>query len=448
MNQTNALGTEKMGHLLFRLAMPAVIAQIINLLYNIVDRIYIGHIAGIGTAALTGVGLFMPILMLINSFASMIGAGGAPLASMALGRKDQKHAQKILSASLAALLVLAIILTVVLFAGAPVLLRFFGASDTTLPYALTYSRIYIIGTITVMLVMGLNPFISAQGYAKTAMLSTVIGAVINIALDPLLIFTFHMGVAGAAAATVISQVVYMIWILHFLGSEKSVIRFHKKEVRLDMRILKPVVGLGVSTFVMISTESLLSIAFNRSLSIYGGDIAVGAMTIITSIVSLLSMPLQGICQGGQPIISYNYGAHHSDRVKEAVRLMLIVNLIWSSLFWVLMMFFPSVSASLFTNDAGLIGYAVPLMRIYFALCFSNAFQITCQQGFVALGQAKISLFMACLRKLILLIPLILLLPLFLPDKVIAVFLAEPIADALAAFITAAAFFHRLPALLK
>lgn len=437
------MSTMPVRQLLMKLAIPTVIASLVNLLYNIVDRIYIGHIPGIGASALTGAGLFMPILLLINSFAALVCSGGAPLAGIAMGGGHHRKAARILSNCFTLILILSVILTFVFYASAPALLRFFGASDDTLPYALPYSRIYILGTVFVMIAYGMNLFISAQGFSKTAMLSVTIGALINIALDPLLMFVFDMGVEGAAIATDISQAVSCVWILCFLFGTKTRIAIQREYMKLEKDIFLPCLQLGLSTFIMISTESLLSISFNHSLAQYGGDMAVGAMTIITSLSSLISMPLHGLCQGGTPIISYNYGAGKTDRVKEAFREMITAAVILCMTFWCLTMFTPKVMASIFTTDEALISYAVRCMHIYFAVIFTTAFQTVCQQSFVALGQAKISIFLACLRKLILLIPLIFILPLFISDKVFAVFLAEPLSDFIAASITAYCFLRFL-----
>lgn len=444
---SDLMRTQSIGPLFVRMAAPAVVAQLISLLYNIVDRIYIGHIPGIGTAALTGVGLFTPLLMLINAFAMLVGSGGAPRLSIRLGQGDEEGAQEILNASFRLLAVLAVVLTPLLFIFAPALLRFFGASGATLPYALTYARIYILGSVFVLMTYGLNTFISAQGFARTAMLSTVLGAVINIGLDPVLIFGCSLGVAGAAIATVLSQAVSAVWVLHFLFGRKGQVRIHLRAGRAKRGTAHSILSLGSSTFVMISTESLLSVTFNHSLSSYGGDLAVGAMTIITSLVNLVIMPLSGLAQGAAPIISYNYGAGESRRVRGTFRLLLGTVLVYSMAFWAVIHLFPAALARIFTGDAQLIAYTVPVMHIYFALIFTNAFQISCQQSFVALGQARISLFLACLRKLILLIPLILILPHLLPDPVFAVFVAEPISDVLAAAITTAAFLVRIRTLL-
>lgn len=441
-SNTQAMETEKIPRLLAQLAIPAVVAQIINLLYNIVDRIYIGHISGVGAAALTGVGLFTPILMLINAFAMLAGSGGAPRAAISMGKKDNKTAEQILGNCFALLVLMAIILTVIFFILAPKLLTLFGASEKTLPYAVAYARIYILGSIFVLIVLGMNPFITTQGFAKISMLTTIIGAVINIILDPIFIFVFNLGVRGAAIATVLSQAVGAIWILRFLSGEKTILHLKKENFRLQKDIILPCLALGVSTFVMLSTESILSISFTSSLSRYGGDIAVGAMTIITSISQLATLPLQGICQGGQPIMSYNFGAGNKDRVKKAFFTQFKVCAIFTTLFCIIVTAFPRLFAGIFSNNTELITYTAWALRIYMAGIFSLGFQVCCQQSFMALGQAKVSLLLACLRKLILLIPLIFILPLFIQNKVFAVFLAEPISDILAAIITTLTFLSR------
>ncbi len=446
MNQN--MGTENVKKLLAQLAIPAIVAQVINLLYNVVDRIYIGHIPDVGASALTGVGLFMPILMLINAFAMLAGSGGAPRAAIAMGRKDNDTAEKIVGNCFSLLLGFAIILTIVFYVSAPTLLTLFGASEITLPYAVDYARIYILGSVFVLIVMGMNPFITTQGFAKISMLTTVIGAVINIVLDPIFIFVLDMGVRGAALATVLSQAVGAVWILRFLSGKKTILRLKKEDMKLTPSIILPCLGLGISTFVMLSTESLLSISFTSSLSKYGGDIAVGAMTIITSVSQLVTMPLQGICQGGQPIISYNYGANNRERVKEAFFTQFGACVIYTSIFWAALMFVPQIFAGMFTNDSALIEYTTWALRIYMAGIFSIGFQISCQQSFMALGQAKVSLLLACLRKIILLIPLIFILPIFFENKVFAVFLAEPVSDIVAAAVTTITFLTQFNRILK
>ena len=446
MNQN--MGTGNVKKLLAQLAIPAIVAQVINLLYNVVDRIYIGHIPEVGASALTGVGLFMPLLMLINAFAMLAGSGGAPRAAIAMGQKDNDTAEKIVGNCFSLLLGFAAVLTVVFYVSAPTLLTLFGASDVTLPYAVAYARIYILGSVFVLVVMGMNPFITTQGFARVSMLTTIIGAVINIILDPIFIFVFDMGVKGAALATVLSQAVGAVWILQFLTGKKTILRLKKENMKLLPSIILPCLGLGISTFVMLSTESLLSISFTSSLSRYGGDIAVGAMTIITSVSQLVVMPLQGICQGGQPIISYNYGANNKERVKEAFFTQFGSCVVYTTVFWLVLMFVPQIFVGMFTNDTALIEYTTWTIRVYMAGIFALGFQISCQQSFMALGQAKISLLLACLRKIILLIPLIFILPVFFENKVFAVFLAEPVSDIIAAAVTTITFLTQFNRILK
>ena len=433
------MGNGSIGKLLAQLAIPAVVAQIINLLYNIVDRIFIGHMPGVGADALTGVGLFTSILMLVNAFAMLAGAGGAPRAAIAMGQKDNDKAERIMGNCFTLLLIFAAVLTVVFYIAAPALLTLFGASSVTLPYAVDYARIYILGTICVLIVMGMNSFITAQGFAKISMMTTVIGAVINIALDPVFIFLLDMGVKGAALATVLSQTVGALWILRFLTGKKTILKLRFRNMKLDPKVFLPCLALGVSVFVMLSTESLLSASFTSSLARYGGDLAVGAMTIITSVSHLVTMPLQGITQGGQPIISFNFGAGKPDRVRKTFRLMLIVCAAYATLFWAALMVMPAAFASIFNNNPDLVSYTGWAMRIYMAGIFAMGFQLVCQQSFMALGQAKVSLLLACLRKIVLLIPLIFILPLLFENKVFAVFLAEPVSDIIAATTTVTVF---------
>ena len=447
-NAKQDMGTGSIKKLMVQMAVPALVGQVINLLYNIVDRIYIGHIPEIGGTALTGVGLFTPILMLITAFAMLAGAGGAPRAAIAMGKGDQDAAEKIMGNCFTVLMILAVVLTGVFYFAAPTLLRWFGASDATLPYAVTYGRIYILGSVFVLTVMGMNTFITTQGFAKISMLTTVIGAVINIILDPIFIFLFDMGVAGAALATVLSQAVSAVWILRFLTGKQTILKLRPANMKLVSKVILPCLGLGISSFVMVSTESILSISFTSSLSRYGGDVAVGAMTVLTSINQLITMPLSGICQGGQPLISYNYGARKLDRVKEAFFCQFSVCVAYTTIFWAALMLFPNIFAGIFTNDAALVDYTAWALRIFLACGFSVGFQISCQQAFMALGQAKISLVMALLRKVILLIPMIFILPLFFENKALAVFLAEPVSDIIAAAVTTIAFFTFFRKLMK
>ena len=442
------MGSGSVKKWMLELAVPAVVAQVINLLYNIVDRIYIGHIPGIGGLALTGVGLFAPILMLITAFAMLAGAGGSPRAAIAMGQGDREKAEKIMGNCFAVLMLLAVVLTVLFLKFCPQLIRLFGGSDATLPYALEYANIYICGSVFVLIVMGMNPFITTQGFSRVSMLTTVIGAAINIVLDPILIFGLNMGVSGAALATVLSQAVSAIWILRFLRGKKTILKLRAANLKLDPAIIGPCLAQGVSSFVMVSTESILSISFTSSLARFGGDVAVGAMTVLTSINQLVSMPLQGICQGGQPLISYNYGAKNLGRVKEAFYCQFAVCVGYTGVFWLLLMTVPRMFAEIFTPDTALVNYAAWAMRIYFAGAFSIGFQLSCQQAFMALGQAKNCLFMACLRKIILLIPLIFILPNFFGNKAFAVFLAEPVSDVIAAAATTTLFFRFFSRLMK
>ena len=449
--QKNDLGSGSVSKKLLQMAIPTVLGQVINLLYNIVDRIYIGHIPEIGAYALTGVGLFTPILMLITAFAMLAGAGGAPKAAIAMGKGDTDTAERIMGNCFSVLIILAVVLTSSLLLTAQPLLRFFGASDETLPYGLEYGRIYISGTLFVLIVMGMNTFITTQGFAKFSMMTTVIGAVVNIILDPIFIFVLDMGVAGAAIATVISQGVSAIWIILFLTGKKTILKLRSRNLRLVPKIILPCLGLGVSSFVMVSTESVLSVSFTSSLSRFGGDMAVGAMTVLTSINQLVTMPLSGVCQGGQPLISYNYGAKKMDRVKKAFYSQFIACVGYTTVFWLALMLFPNVFAGIFTSNQGLVDYTAWAIGIFLAGVFSVGFQISCQQAFMALGQAKISLLMACLRKLILLIPLIFVLPLFtdnMQTKVFLVFLAEPVSDIIAAAVTTGTFFVKFKKITK
>ena len=442
------MGTGSIKKLMVQMAIPALVGQVVNLLYNVVDRIYIGHIPEIGGSALTGVGLFTPILMLITAFAMMAGSGGAPRTAIAMGQRNMERAETILGNCFTVLMGFAVVLTTVFYLTLPALLRLFGASDVTLPYAVTYGRIYILGSVFVLIVMGMNTFITAQGFAKISMLTTVIGAVINIILDPILIFLLDLGVAGAALATVLSQAVSALWILRFLTGKQTVLKLKRSRMKLVPSVILPCLGLGVSTFVMLSTESILSVSFTSSLAKFGGDVAVGAMTVLTSINQLITMPLTGICQGGGPLISFNYGARKPDRVKEAFFCQFGICTAYTTAFWLLLMCFPGVFAGIFTSDAALVSYTAWALRIFLALGFSVGFQLSCQQAFMALGQAKISLAMALLRKVFLLIPMIFLLPNFFADKVFAVFLAEPVSDIIAASVTTFLFFRFFFRLLK
>ncbi|MEG2087386.1 MAG: MATE family efflux transporter [Angelakisella sp.] len=446
--RTNDLGQDPIPQLLFRLAAPAIAAQVVNMLYNVVDRMYIGHIPTVGTDALTGVGVTMPILMLISAFSGLIGMGGAPRASIKMGQQDHKGAEKILGSCFAALLVISLLLTGVFLVFGRDLLLLFGASENTIGYAQQYLNIYVCGTVFVQLAMGMNPFISTQGYATTSMMTVLIGAVINIVLDPILIFGFDMGVQGAALATILSQAVSAVWVMRFLFSHKSKLRLRRENIGLSPKIILPVLALGVSPFIMQSTESLLSIVFNTSLRRYGGDIAVGTMTIMASIMQLFMLPVMGLSQGAQPIIGYNFGARNSARVKKAFKLLMVTTMTFVAVFWLAIMLIPQVFVALFTPDPALTQYAVWAVRIYLFGALAMGAQMTCQQTFIAVGQAKSSIILALLRKIILLIPLIYLLPLFFQNKVLGVFVAEPVADILATTVTVLMFAAQFGKILK
>ena len=437
--KSNELGNKPVGKLLFQLALPAIAAQIINVLYNVVDRMYIGHIPDIGAKALTGVGVTMPVIMAVSAFAYLISMGGSPRASIMMGKQDYDKAEEIVGNCAMTLIIISVTLTIILLLFSKPLLMVFGASENTIIYALRYLRIYSIGTIFVQLALGLNAFITAQGKAKTSMFTVLIGAVTNIILDPIFIFVFNMDVRGAALATIISQAISCIWILSFMTSKRTVLKLKLKNLKISPNIILPCLALGFSPFIMQFTESILFVSFNTSLLKYGGDLAVGAMTILSSIMQFSFLPIMGLTQGAQPIISYNYGANNLNRVKSAFKILLISCLSFSFLMWFISEFFPYIFVRIFTSDEELINYAIWALKIYMAASLIFGAQTACQQTFVALGNAKISAFLAILRKVILLIPLIFILPIFIENKVMAVLLAEPIADFLAVCTTVTLF---------
>lgn len=439
MGNKEFLGTERIGKLLFKLALPSVVAQLVNLLYNMVDRVYIGHMENVGSLALTGVGVCMPVILLVSAFAALVGMGGAPQVSIYMGKKDYKTAEKIMGNCFVFLIFISIVLTGFLYIFGEDLLLIFGASENTIGYAIDYMNIYVIGTIFVQMALGMNMFITCQGFTKISMLSVVIGAVLNIILDPILIFNFNMGVKGAALATIISQAVSAVWVVSFLAGKKSGIRLKKENFKVDFRILLPCLALGVSPFIMQATESVINICFNSSLLKYGGDVAVGAMTVLSTVMQFSMLPLQGLTQGAQPITSYNYGAGNPDRVKQSFKLLLISCFVYSMLLWSLVMIMPEKFVLMFNSDPELVSYGSWAMRIYFAVLGIFGIQIACQQTFIAIGNAKTSLFLAVFRKIILLIPLIYILPNFFADKAMAVYLAEPVADIIAVITTSILF---------
>ena len=437
------LGTEPIGKLLAKLAVPTVAAQIINMLYNIVDRIYIGHIPKEGALALTGVGVCMPLIMIVTAFAAFVAYGGAPRATIFMGKGDDKTAEKILGNCFIVQIIISMLLTVALLLWNRDFLLAFGASENTIDYGVAYMNIYALGTIFVQLTLGMNAFITAQGFAKTGMLSVLIGAVINIVLDPVFIFGFHMGVRGAALATIMSQAVSCIWVLLFLFGKKTHLKIKTDNMKLERAIVLPCLALGLSNFVMQASESVISVCFNSSLLRYGGDIAVGAMTILTSVMQFAMLPMQGLGQGAQPIISYNYGAGNVKRVKGAFKLLLKCSLIYSCLLWLFVMIFPQGFASMFTSDADLLSYTQMALRIYMGSMLLFGIQMACQMTFIAIGNAKASILVAVMRKFILLIPLIYIMPhIFTADKARAVYMAEPVADFFAVCFTAVLFYFQ------
>ena len=442
------LGEEPIGRLLMTLAVPAITSQLVNALYNMVDRMYIGHIPKIGSTALTGVGVCFPLIMIISAFASLIGMGGAPRASIYMGKKDNKTAEKIMGNCFTALVIIAVILTAVVLLFQEPLLYLFSASRETIGYAKEYMSIYAVGTIFVQLTLGMNAFISAQGFSKISMLTVVIGAVTNIVLDPVFIFLFDMGVAGAALATILSQALSAVWAVWFLCGKKTVLRLKKENLRIRLPLLMPCVGLGVAPFVMQSTESILLLCFNSSLLKYGGNLAVGAMTILSSVMQFAMLPLQGLTQGGQPIISFNYGAGNMARVKKAFQIQTVCCFTFAFVLWAAVELAPGLFVAVFTNDPQLAELTKWALRIYMACVLLMGIQISCQQSFIALGNSRVSAFLAIFRKIIVLIPLIYILPMLLEDKVFAVFLAEPVADAVAVTTTSALFYREFKKLTK
>lgn len=436
----NPLATQPVVKLFFKLSIPSVLAQIVNLLYNMVDRIFIGHIKDVGDIALTGVGVCFPLIILISAFSCLCGMGGAPKAAIKMGEGKIKEANKILGNCFVVTIIFSILLTIVVQIFKEPILYTFGASENTIKYALDYINIYSLGTIFIMISLGLNAFITTQGFSKISMRNVVIGALINIILDPLFIFGFNLGVKGAAIATIIAQAISAILVISFFFGKKTILKLTFENMKLDIKIILSVMALGLSPFIMQSTESIISICFNTSLYKYGGDVAVGAMTILTSLMQFAMLPLQGFASGAQPIISYNYGAKNPDRIKQVFKVLFIICISFSTLFWLLAMTLPNVLISIFTVEQELIIFASKALRIYMAVICLFGIQIACQQTFVSLGNAPVSLFLAIFRKIIVLIPLIYILPSIMENKCNAIFLAEPIADFIAVSVTATMFY--------
>lgn len=445
----NALGTQPIGKTLLKLAVPTVVAQVINMLYNVVDRVYIGHMPGDGSLALTGVGVCLPLIMFITAFSSFVATGSAPRSSIFMGNGEKEKAERLLGGSVTLQVCISIVLTILLLIFSETLLLAFGASGNTIGYATGYMKIYSLGTLFVELTLGLNAFITAQGKTMVSMLVVLTGAVLNIILDPVFIYLFDMGVEGAAWATIISQGVSAVLCIIYLSGKKTSLRLKKENLIVPFSLILPSFALGLASFVMQSTESLISICFNSSLLKYGGDIAVGTMTICSSVMQMALLPLQGIAQGSQPLTSYNYGRGNMDRVKKCFRTLLCVSLVYSILVWGLVELVPGTFASIYTPESSLIEYAVPYMRIYLMMLGLMGILISCQMTFVSIGSALSSVSIAMVRKIVLLIPLIYIMPsIFTSDPVKAVFFAEPIADVLAITFTVIVFSIQFPSALK
>lgn len=442
------MGSEPIGKLIMKVAMPVVIAQVINLLYNLVDRIYIGHMEVVGQTALTALGVCNPIIIIVSAFAALVSSGSAPKVSMALGEKNYEKAEKILGNSLTFLVVIAVLLTAALLIFKEPLLYLFGASENTIDYAVDYLSIYALGTIFVQVALGMNTFITAQGFALFSMITISIGAVCNIILDPIFIFVFDMGVKGAALATIISQAVSAIWVILFLCGKKTGVRITLKNLKPDLKVILPCLALGVSPFIMQASESIIMICFNRSLLKYGGDIAVGAITVMSSVMQMTIIPLSGFCSGAQPIAAYNYGAKNVSRVKKTFFIMLIVSVIYSTIVWSLVMLFPETVVKIFNNDADLVVFAGKMLRVYMAVNLLMGIQLACQLTFIAIDCPLESFAVAVVRKFVLLLPLIYILPAVISDKVFAVYLAEPVADFIAITFTVILFSIRFTKKMK
>ena len=448
MNNKEYLGKERIGKLLVKLAIPSVIAQLVNMLYNIIDRVYIGHMPEVGSEALTGVGVCLPLILIVSAFAALVSSGGAPRASIKLGEKDYEKAEEILGNCFTLQILISIVLTTLLLIFNRPLLLAFGGSSKTIEYATSYMNIYAIGTIFVQLTLGMNGFISCQGFTKHSMISVAIGAVVNIILDPIFIYGFDMGVSGAALATIIAQAISTVWVLSFLRSKKTFIKLKPSHMKLKANVIVPCVLLGLATFIMQASESAIAICFNSSLQHYGGDLEVGAMTILTSVMQFAMMPMQGVAQGAQPIISYNFGAKNKSRVISIFKLLLVVCLTYSLILFASIMLFPKTFAGIFTDNQALVNFASRMLQVYCAGIGIFGIQIACQMTFVSIGSSLSSILVAVFRKFIMLIPLIYLVPLMIENKILGVYLAEPIADVSAVIFTIILFSFKFKKSLK
>lgn len=441
-------GSGSVSRAIIRMAVPMMLAELVNVLYSVVDRMYIGHIPLVGDLSLTGLGITVPIVTLTTAFASLCGAGGGPLCSIARGEGDGEKAERIIGNTFSLLLIFALSLTAVLEIWLDPILRLFGASDQSLPYAREYARVYVLGTAFSMLSFGMNYFINAQGFARIGMLTTTIGAVINILLDPLFIFAFGMGIRGAAVATVIAQAASCAWVLGFLLSDRVPLRLRRGAMALRSGTVRPILTLGTSGFVMKSTTGLVQILYNTQLLRYGGDLYIGSMTIVNSLRDVTFMTFHGLTNGFQPVLGYNYGARLYDRVRAGIRFSTLAALGYAAVCWLVLMLFPRPLARIFTNDRALLETCVPAMRVFFCCYVFKALQMVGQYTHVALGQAKKSIFFSLLRKVIIVLPLLYLLPELFGLGPMGVFYTEPAADVLsssACFLTMIfTVYRRLP----
>lgn len=426
--QKNDFGEGSIAGNIMSMAIPMTVAQILNLLYNMVDRIYIGHIPGAGSLALTGVGLTFPVISMIAAFANLFGMGGAPLCSIARGRQDFNQAQRIMQNAFCMLIGTGIFVTIAGFLIERPLLYAFGASDATYPFASDYLKIYLLGNLFVMIGLGMNPFINSQGFGKIGMITVTLGAVINILLDPLFIFVFHMGVRGAALATVIAQFGSAVWVLCFLFSDKPILRLRLKWEAPDWPVVRQIMTLGVSGFIMNFTNSVVQVVCNRQLQFYGGDLYVGVMTVLNSVRDVSTMGIQGIANGAQPVISFNYGAGKKERVKQGIRFMTVVCIIYTCVVWMVTLTFPGPLIRMFNSESKLVAAGIPAMHIYFfGFCFM-ALQFSGQSTFQALGEAKYAITFSIFRKIVIVVPLTFMLPMIPGIGLFGVFLAEPISN--------------------
>lgn len=440
-NDNELLAAMPVPKAFIKLALPAVAAQLINILYNLVDKMFIGHIPEVGKEALAGVGVTAPVILAISAFAALVSMGGAPKASIFMGKGDNEQAEKVMGSCTWMLIVLSVVLTAFMLIFGKMILQLFGASDDTISYATDYMNIYCLGTLFTQLTLGLNAFITAQGKTLISMCNVAVGAVTNIVLDAILINGFGMGVRGAALATVIAQGVSTCFVIHYLVTPKSQLKLRLKNIRFERQLLLPCIFLGTSPALMQLTENMVAISFNTSLQKYGGDMAVASMSILTSIMQFVMLLLPGLVQGAQPLLSYNLGAKNISRVKKTFRLLLICCVSGSFLIWLVCMLIPGNVASVFTGDMALITYTEKSMRIYLAMLLIYGVQVACQYSFVALDQAKKAIFLTIWRKIILLIPLIFILPQILSGSAMGVFLAEPIADTIAVCTTDPMFWN-------